>query len=191
MLLEEALDVVRGVGDRDDEFRMLIDLAAARSGGGDHAGALRTADEATAIAHELGSAEGEGAAVAARAWALLGLGRGDEAVEAGRQAVALLEETRSGERWRGHWALGAALAAAGESEAACDALRRAVALLAAVRDDLPGDNAQRRAGVTRARVEPARALVRQLRAVGRDAEAEEIARQWDVDQDQSASTAGR
>jgi DNA-binding SARP family transcriptional activator/tetratricopeptide (TPR) repeat protein len=178
VLLENAIDVVRGVGDRDDEFRMLIDLAAARSGGGDHAGALRIADEAMAIARALGSAEGEGAASAARTWALLGLGRRSEAVEAGRQAVTLLEEARSGERWRGHWALGAALAATAEGEAACDALRRAVALLAAIRDDLPAGDAARRAAVTRARAEPAGALVRQLRALGRDVEADELARQW-------------
>jgi hypothetical protein len=106
------------------------------------------------------------------------MGRRSEAVEAGRHAVTLLEETRSGERWRGHWALGAALAATTEGDAACDALRRAVALLAAVRDDLPADDAARRAAVTRARAEPARALVRQLRALGRDAEAGELARQW-------------
>jgi DNA-binding SARP family transcriptional activator/tetratricopeptide (TPR) repeat protein len=178
VLLEEALDVVRTVGDRDDEFRVLIDVAAARLGGGDHAGALRAADEAAAIARELGSVEGEGAALAARTWALLGLGRGDEAVEAGKRSATLLEECRSGERWRGHWALGAALSAAGEQDAACDALRRTVAVLAAIRDDLPADDAERRAGVTRARAEPARALVDLLRLLQRDAEADDVARQW-------------
>jgi DNA-binding SARP family transcriptional activator/tetratricopeptide (TPR) repeat protein len=178
VLLESALEVVRGVGDRDDEFRMLVDLAAARSAGGDHAGALATADDGAAIAAALGSAEGEGAASAARAWALLGLGRPDQAVEAGRRAVALLEDARSGDRWRGHWALGAALAGTAEEEAACDSLRRAVALLAAIRDDLPADDADRRAAVTRARAEPARALERQLRALGREGEADEVARQW-------------
>jgi tetratricopeptide (TPR) repeat protein len=166
VLLEEALDVVRTVGDRDDEFRMLIDVSAARLGGGDHAGALRTADEAAAIARDLGSVEGEGAALSARTWALLGLGRGNEAVEAGKRSVGLLEETRSGERWRGLWALGAALSATGEQEAACDALRRAVAVLAAIRDDLPADDADRRARVTRARAKPARTLVDLLRSLG-------------------------
>jgi tetratricopeptide (TPR) repeat protein len=181
VLLEEALDLVRGVGDRDDEFRVLIDLAVARSGGGDHAGALRTAEEAGAIARELGSADGEGAAAAAGSWALLGLGRADEAVDAGKRAVMLLEDARSGERWRGHWALGAALSAAGEDEAACDALRRAVALLSAVRDDLPAGDTARRAAVTRARSGPARALAALFRSRGREAEAEEVARQWGDD----------
>ena len=109
VLLEHAIEVVRGVGDRDDEFRMLADLAVALSAGGDHAGALRNADEATAIARSLGSAEGDGTAAVARAWALLGLGTG--AIEAGKHGVALLEEVRAGERWRAHWALGAALVA--------------------------------------------------------------------------------
>ena len=181
VLLEGALDVVRGVGDRDDEFRVLIDLAAARSGGGDHAGALRTADEAMAIARALGSADGEGAASAVRTWALLGLDRSGDAVESGRRAVALLEETRSGERWRGHWALGAALAATAEVDAACDTLRRAVALLAAMRDELPAGDMVRRAGVTRARAEPARELARVLRSLGRDADAGDVARQWELD----------
>ncbi|MGH7578794.1 MAG: hypothetical protein ACREM9_01385, partial [Gemmatimonadales bacterium] len=58
------------------------------------------------------------------------------------------------------------------------ALRRAVALLAAIRDDLPADDADRRATVTRTRAEPARALARQLRALGRDVEADETVRQW-------------
>jgi tetratricopeptide (TPR) repeat protein len=178
VLLEGALDVVRGVGDRDDEFRMLIDLAAAHGEGGDHAAALDAADEALAITQSLGSVDGEGAAAAARAWALLGLGRAAEAVEAGRRSVMLLEETRSGERWRGHWALGATLAATGDGEAACDALRRTVALLAAIRDDLPADDTDRRAAMTRARSEPARALVTELRNLGRGAEADETARQW-------------
>ena len=178
--LEDALHVVRGVGDRDDEFRMLIDLAAARSAGGDHTSALDTADEAIAIAHSLESADGEGAAAAVRAWALLGLGREREAVESGRRAVALLEETRSGERWRGHWALGASLAATAEADAACDALRRTVALLAAVRDELPAGDSARRAALTKARAEPVRALVNHLRWLKRDGEAEELARQWAV-----------
>ena len=179
--LEDALHVVRGVGDRDDEFRILIDLAAARSAGGDHAGALRVADEAITIAHSLESADGEGAAAAARAWAVLGLGREGEAVESGRQAVALLEETRSGERWRGHWVLGASLAAAGDPEAGCEALRRAVALLSAVREELPADDTTRRAALTQARSEPVRALVHQLRTLKRDGEADELARQWAVE----------
>jgi hypothetical protein len=86
--------------------------------------------------------------------------------------------------------LGAALAAGDATETkesvqersdadmAHDALRRAVALLAAVRDELPASDAARRAAVTRARAGPARALVRQLRALGRDVEADELARQW-------------
>jgi len=179
VLLEEALDVVRVVGDRDDEFRMLIDMAAARSGGGDHAGALPVADEASVIARELGSDDGEGAALAARTWALIGLGRVDEAVAVGRRAASLLEEARSGERWRGHWALGTALMATSEHEQACDVLRRAVAVLAAIRDDLPADDAVRRVGVTRSRSGPARALAELLRSLGRDAEADEVARQWE------------
>ncbi len=178
VLLEEALDVVRTLGDRDDEFRILIDLAAARSGAGDHGAALRTGDEAIAITADLGSVEGEGAASVARAWALLGLGRIREAVEAGRQAATLLEEARSGERWRGHWALGAALAAESDGDEACEPLRRAVALLAAMRDDLPIEDTARRAAVTRARGEPARALARRLRALGRDAEATQTERAW-------------
>ena len=179
VLLEEALDVVRGVGDRDDEFRMLIDMAAARSGGGDDAGALRAADEASVIARELGSDDGEGTALAAQAWALIGLDRVDEAVVMGRRAVSLLEQARSGERWRGHWALGAALMATRENEQACDPLRRAVAVLAAIRDDLPADDAVRRAGVTRTRSGPARALAELLRSLQRETEADEVARQWE------------
>jgi predicted ATPase/DNA-binding SARP family transcriptional activator len=183
VLLERALEVVRGVGDRDDEFRMLIDLAGAHAAGGDHAGALRTADQAALIAQSLGSLDGEGSASVARAWALLGSGRRDAATEAARRGAALLEETRSGERWRGYWVLGATLAGAEsrDPEGARDALRRAVALLAAIRDDLPADDLVRRAGVTRARAEPAHALARLLRTLKQEAEAAEVARQWDLE----------
>lgn len=180
VLLENALDLARGVGDRDDEFRILIDLAAARSAAGDAAGALRMVDEAGAIARALGSADGEGSASVARGWALLGLGRAGEAVEAGRRAVEMLEDARSGERWRAHWVLGAALAAAGTADPACNALRRAVALLAAIRDDLPDDPAWR-AEATRARAEPARALEGVLRSLGRGGEADDVVRQWELD----------
>ncbi len=178
VLLEHAIEVVRGVGDRDDEFRMLADLAVARSAGGDHAGALRNADEATAIARSLGSAEGDGTAAVARAWALLGLGEVTGAIEAGKHGVALLEEVRAGERWRAHWALGAALAAGGEREAAADALRRTVALLAGIREELSASDVVRREAVTRARAEPARALVGVLESLGRNAEARDVAEQW-------------
>jgi DNA-binding SARP family transcriptional activator/tetratricopeptide (TPR) repeat protein len=192
VLLERALDVVRRLGDRDDEFRVLIDLAGAHSGVGDHAGALRCADEAAVIAKSLGSLDGEGAASVTRAWALLGSGHRDAAVEAARQAIGLLEDTRSGERWRGYWVLGAALAAGAteepptsqkpsEADAAGDALRRAIALLAAVRDDLPAGDVIRRAGVTRARSGPARVLVSLLRSLNLDAEAHAVARQWDLE----------
>ncbi len=99
-------------------------------------------------------------------------------MEAARRGIALLEEGRSGERWRAHWPLGAALAASDEAEAGAESLRRAVALLGAMRDDLPEDDLARRAGVTRARSGPARALVEVLRALGRDAEADDVAGKW-------------
>src|SRR5439155_6868631 len=97
------------------------------------------------------------ATLVARSWALLGSGGRDGAVEAARRAIALLEATRSGERWRGYWVLGTALAERSDAEAARDALRRAIALVATIRDELPADDAVRRAGVTRARAAPARA----------------------------------
>jgi hypothetical protein len=79
--------------------------------------------------------------------------------------------------------LGATLAGAEsrDPEGARDALRRAVALLAAIRDDLPADDLVRRAGVTRARAEPAHALARLLRTLKQEAEAAEVARQWDLE----------
>nr|MBA3318871.1 hypothetical protein [Gemmatimonadales bacterium] len=49
-----------------------------------------------------------------------------------------------------------------------------------VRDDLPAGDVVRRAEVTRARAEPARALVRVLRSLKREAEAAEVARQWEL-----------
>jgi serine/threonine-protein kinase len=178
VMLERALDLVRGVGDRDDEFRMLIDLGAAHTASGDHAGALRLSDEAALIAKSLGSLDGEGAALVIRARGLLGLGEGDAAVEAARRAIALLEETRSGERWRGYWVLGTALT--GDAQGAREALSRAVALLGAVRDELPAGDSVRRSAVTRARAGPARELVGVLRSLGRDREADDMVRQWEL-----------
>jgi hypothetical protein len=162
---------------------MLIDLAVARTAGGDHAEALRCAEEGAAIARSLGSGQGEGSAAVARAWALLGLGRESDAVDAAREGAARLEEARSGERWRAQWALGTALEAAGEVEAAGESLRRAVALLSAIRDDLPADDTARRAAVTRVRSGPARSLVVVLRALAREDEAEAVAGQWEVRSD--------
>ncbi len=55
---DRALELVRAIGDRDDEFRILLDVAALESKSGNPQAGLCTSDEALRIARELGNSEG-------------------------------------------------------------------------------------------------------------------------------------
>ena len=173
-LLSEALEGARRVEDRDDEFRILTDLARLKVDAGDPAAGLAQADRAVAIAEDLRSRDGLGIALVERARAMLALAEPIGALQTVEAAVALLEQTGSGERWRGYWTLGLALVDHG----ALDALRRCEALLDAVREQLPAADTVRRAAVTRARQRPVRDLQAKLLRAGRSSEAAAVAARW-------------
>ena len=173
-LLSEALHGARRVEDRDDEFRILSDLARLKVDAGDPAVALEYAERAVGIAHELRSRDGLGVALVERARSLLALARPLHAREELETAVTLLEQTGSGERWRGYWALGLALRADG----GLHALRRCEALLDSVREQLPAGDTVRRAAVTSARRRPVLDLQRALLRDGRMSEAADVAVRW-------------
>lgn len=134
-LLTTALARVREVPDRDDEFRVSIDLARLRRLNRRPAEALELAAQGYEIAAALGCHDGEGRALAERAGARRALGQAQEALADAEEAVAILERCGSGETWRALHEL--ALAQEPWQPAlAVATLERAAALLAAVRADL-------------------------------------------------------
>lgn len=182
--LARSLILVRAVGDRDDEFRVLTDAARLAIAERDYEGALRAADEAIAIARQLHNRDGLGAALVERSRACLQLSQTQEALDSAERAINLLDETESGERWRGYWALAQALSRANEETAAqqqdraLDAMSQCVSLLEDVRDQLDISDVAKRTAITRARSAPARDLYTMLLERGRQEEAEVISRRW-------------
>ena len=150
--LGRALDMIRNIGDRDDEFRILVDQARAAVARADFREALSKAGEAAKIAAELNCRDGLGFALVEQSHAERGLGESGRSVSSAEVAVGLLEDTGSGERWRGHRALALALeAVGGDSERTRAAHGRADTLLREIRDQLPPQDTRRREEMSRAR----------------------------------------
>jgi tetratricopeptide (TPR) repeat protein len=151
-MLARALGMIRHIGDRDDEFRILVDQARAAVAGGEFGLALSKAAEAAKIAAELNCRDGLGFALVEQSHAERGLADAPRAVSSAEVAVRLLEETGSGERWRGYRALALALEATGDhAEAAHAARRRAAELLEQMREQLPPADTRRREEMARTR----------------------------------------
>lgn len=176
-LLEGALETVRQVPDRDDEFRISIDLACLLRAESRPEEALAVAQSAHAIAASLGSRDGAAWALAEVAFAHLGLNARSEALAAAEEAVDLLTRSGSGELWRGLWALGLAQET-WSLRLAIATLERCEALLATARAPI-GSPADRRA-VEEARRPPVADLHRLLLAAGETARARELCRRWPV-----------
>jgi DNA-binding winged helix-turn-helix (wHTH) protein/tetratricopeptide (TPR) repeat protein len=181
-LLTGALATIReSVGDRDDEFRMLTELARLRLATGASDTALALANEAVAIADELHNLDGLGLALIEQAWAQWTLKDSALALSTLRRGLSLLEETGAGERWRAYQALSLWLEQSPEEQSqreALAALRTCVTLLAEFRDQLPAEEPVRRASFLRSRSFWAQKLCTQLRQQGLAAEAETLAREW-------------
>src|SRR5205085_4150980 len=130
------------VGDRDDEFRMLTDLARLRLATGGHAEALALATEAAAIADELHNVDGLGTVLLEQARAYAALGTEEEALRQAKHALKLLEETGSGERWRGYQILASLLEQRPDAQSkreALEARRRSVGSLGELREQLANE----------------------------------------------------
>jgi DNA-binding winged helix-turn-helix (wHTH) protein/tetratricopeptide (TPR) repeat protein len=186
-LLVRSLKMIRAIGDRDDEFRILTDIAHLKNNAEDYESALLAADEAIEIAVELDNRDMLGAALVERAVACLKLNQTSRALEEAKRAVLLLDETGSGERWRGYRTLGMLLGASVENKKARhknDALaahRRAVELLEEMREQLDPSDKSRRAGITHARSSIARELHTLLLQSGQADEAKVLAGRWMLD----------
>jgi len=193
-MLARALEIIRRIGDRDDEFRILVDQARAALAREDYADALAKSSAASKIATELSCRDGEGFALVEQSNAYRGLGQTGRAVTSAEEAVRLLEETGSGERWRGYLSLALALDArrgARASEESLAALLRAVELLDEMRAQFaPGDE-QRRGEMTRARSAPARLLYRKLLQANRHNQALTLKLSWALGEDASPTALDR
>ncbi len=183
-LLSRSLEMIRDIGDRDDECRILTDLAHLKICEQDNEGALLAANRAISIAEELDNRDVLGLALVERAQARLNLSQRGHALEEAERAAKLLSEAGSGESWRGYWILGKTLDAdfkdkrTHNRERALAAMRHAVELLEAMREQLDASDNARRDGLTRARAPLARELHAMLLQSGQAQEAEKIARRW-------------
>ena len=188
-LLARALEMIRAIGDRDDEFRVLVDQARVRLARGDHADALAKATAAAEIAAELRCRDGLGLALVEQSHARRETGDAGGAAGAAGEAVRLLDEAGSGERWRGYWALALALeasageAGAGADEASLEALGRCVECLSEMRAQFAPEDEARRTEMSRARSAPARLLHRRLLRAGHAEQARRLQLQWALDAD--------
>jgi tetratricopeptide (TPR) repeat protein/tRNA A-37 threonylcarbamoyl transferase component Bud32 len=130
--IDRALDLIVAVGDRDDEFRFLIERARLRLAQGRHRAALDEATRARTIADELDSRDGVAYADTEIAAALLAGGDSLAALARAEDAARSLRRLESGEHWRADWLLArcrlaatpeqpqAALAALASGHDACD-----------------------------------------------------------------------
>lgn len=160
-LLLQALSRVRRIHDRDDEFRVLVDLAGTRRERADWAGAVDAAARAATIAEELESADGLGAAYLERALAVWHIDGAAAALPEAERAVDLMEQCGSGLRWRAHWALARVLLATGRRDAhdrALVHLQRAAGLVEAIQAQVDPDDGERRSLMAAALGGPARDL---------------------------------
>lgn len=175
-LLEIALATVREVPDRDDEFRIEIDLARLLRAEGRPQEALATARSAQAIATDLGSRDGAAWALVEAAFAHLALKAGSEALTVAEEAVDQLARIGSGELWRGLWALGLSQETWSQ-QLAIATLERCEKLLDAARAPLaPAD----RRTLEEVRRAPLADLHRLLIATGDAGRAAELRRRWPV-----------
>lgn len=160
-LLLQALSRVRRIHDRDDEFRVLVDLAGTRRERADWTGAVDAATRAATIAEELESLDGLGAACLERALAVWHIEGAMAARPEAERAVALLEQCGSGLRWRAHWALARVLLATGRPDAheqALAHLQGAAGLVEAIKAQVDPDDVERRSQMAVALGGPARDL---------------------------------
>ncbi|MFN0121732.1 MAG: AAA family ATPase [Blastocatellia bacterium] len=177
-LLEQALGMIRGVGDRDDEFRVLTDQARVALARAEYETALDITREAQTIAQSLQNRDGLGAILIEQARALTGLQQHSQAMTVIEHAIALLNASESGERWRALSAQAGIFRACADTERALTALRRAVALLDEMRHEV--EDGGRRLTITRTRQAPARALCDLLRASGQTEEANAVTAAWEL-----------
>jgi tetratricopeptide (TPR) repeat protein/tRNA A-37 threonylcarbamoyl transferase component Bud32 len=144
--IDRALDLIVAVGDRDDEFRFLIERARLRLAQGRHRHALDEATAAAAIAGELDSRDGVAYAQTEMAAALLAAGDHAAALALAEPAARSLRRLESGEHWRADWVLARCrlAGAPGQPQAALAALASAHDACEQVVAELDPDDGARR-----------------------------------------------
>jgi tetratricopeptide (TPR) repeat protein len=182
-LLEHALEMVRAIGDRDDEFRVLTDIARLKTQSGAAEDGLQAANEATVIAQQLSNQHGLGMTLVEKARAYLKLKQPDAALPVLEQAIAILNETQSGEAWRAYWLLASILQCSGDDNAgntkkARGALDQALKRLEEIREELGAADETRRTAATHARADVAKDLHAMLMRDGQALQAKQVARSW-------------
>jgi tetratricopeptide (TPR) repeat protein/tRNA A-37 threonylcarbamoyl transferase component Bud32 len=178
--IDRALDLIVAVGDRDDEFRFLIERARLRLAQGRHRDALAVAAAARAIADELDSRDGVAYAQTEMAAAELAGGAGATALDLVDPAARTLRRLESGEHWRADWVLARCrlAGAPGQPQAALAALASAHDACDQVVAELDPDDDARRQRARRSRQPLAAEYARVLAQCGDVAMAGRIALTW-------------
>lgn len=181
--LRIALEMIIEVGDRDDEFRILIDQARLQLALGNLANARRLAENAARIAEEIGISEGIGEALTVQSQTLLKLKKPAEALHLAQHAAEQLEKYGSGERWRAFYSLGASLIAtkSQDFEKIESALRSAVSILDKIREEFSAADKSFHFQSTKSLAAPARLLSNFLASQNQAEAAAKIDRAWLID----------
>jgi DNA-binding winged helix-turn-helix (wHTH) protein/tetratricopeptide (TPR) repeat protein len=197
--LDNALEMIRVVGDRDDEFRILIDQAHLANYQRNFANAIILLSEAIKIADELKVGQGIGEILIVKTQALINTGKTEKAVSAAREAVRLLEICGAGERGNAYYLLASALLAQRNSTKSVDGkrrkpsapkdideqietfLRRSLDVLEVMHNQFSVEDESRRRQSTISLNAPAKDLYNFLTNAGRLPEAAEIRQRWLLD----------
>lgn len=170
-----AFEMIVSVGDRDDEFRILLDQAILQNRGGNFTEAIETLNRSAQIAEEIGITEGIGEILTEKSYSLLKLKNFSAAVEIAEKAIEILENCNSGKLWQAFYALASAEKDKKKIE---NNLRRAVEILEKMREQFsPKDETRRRQFII-SHNQPAKNLCEFLKFDKRRTEAEEIAKTW-------------
>lgn len=182
--LQNALEGIRKVGDRDDEFRILIDQSRLQIKLGNFSAALTLSEQAAKIAGEINISEGVAESLIEKANAFISLEDFHGAKKSAEEAVRLLEANDSGKLWRAFHTLAAAEQGNPDKKSPGKIeknLRRAVELLENIREQFSAEDETRRRQFINAHNAPARDLYELFLSQNRIAEAAKIKADWFFD----------
>lgn len=178
---EKSLGMIRAVGDRDDEFRILIDQARLQSKLENFSAALNLSEQSSIIAGEIGISEGVAESLIEKSNALILLKDFSAAKTSAEEAVRILEPIGAGELWRALYVLAVAEKESSDifsSERIEKNLSRSVELLEKIREQFSVEDETRRKLFIESHSLPAKDLHGLFLSQNRVVEAEKIKKDW-------------
>jgi DNA-binding winged helix-turn-helix (wHTH) protein/tetratricopeptide (TPR) repeat protein len=189
-VLKDGLKLIRQVGDKDDEFRILLKLCELANFQKDFEKMLEYSVEAHKIASEINNPRGIGLSLAETAVASAEQKQHQNAMQKAEEAVKILGNSTIAERWRVFYALGKVIMINQKHKPYNDsalikkaekALLEAVEILDDIRAELDLDNAEnllRYSQMTKALSAPATELHKLWQKAGETKKARLLAKEW-------------